>query len=404
MGHVAPSANIVLRTPAGTFVIIRSVDQPPGPGRSPRSGQDVAGHPAAAARWRDALHGADAAAAIRRFYAEQHLTVAQRSDAQLLQDVREDIERHRLVVYFFADVHALPQILAAPAAPAAAPAGDVASWSMQDRLAEMFRRLPGHVPGALRGELTAFLSPENIRNMVAFFIGFALVQTIPGADAAADAVLTGLAWYFYGWGGAVAAYDLIHAVVLAATAKRQADLEQAAQAAATALVALGTVVLLKKLNDRVREETRQGGGSPKGDQEQPRGGGEGRGAGAEEKPPVPRIADPDKYVQTRVNQLNDQIPASSRGRITMAVAVVEDQSGAQSVLVGTSEPRGYLRPGVTLDPGETMVAGTGHAEADIVNYAAQNDLSVVSIGATRPVCAGCQSLIPDETSIATPLK
>ncbi len=88
----------------------------------------------------------------------------------------------------------------------------------------------------------------------------------------------------------------------------------------------------------------------------------------------------------------------------MAVGVVQDQEGAQSVLVGTSEPRGYLRPGVTLEPGETVVPGTGHAEADIVNYAQQNNLNLLSVGATRPVCPGCQSVIPPSTTIVTPLK
>ena len=31
----------------------------------------------------------------------------------------------------------------------------------------------------------------------------------------------------------------------------------------------------------------------------------------------------------------------------MGVAVVEDANGVSSVLVSTSEPRGYLRPGVS---------------------------------------------------------
>jgi filamentous hemagglutinin len=89
----------------------------------------------------------------------------------------------------------------------------------------------------------------------------------------------------------------------------------------------------------------------------------------------------------------------------MAVGVVEDSNGVRSVLIGTSEPGGYLRPGVTLAPGETMVSGTGHAEADIINYANANGLKVIDIGATRPVCPGCQDLInPTGANISTPLK
>ena len=112
-----------------------------------------------------------------------------------------------------------------------------------------------------------------------------------------------------------------------------------------------------------------------------------------------------EIVTGRIAALQDAIPAAQQGRITMAVAVVEDTDGTQSVLVGTSEPGGYLRPGVTLAPGETMVTGTGHAEEDIINYANANGLTVINIGATRPVCPNCQSIIaPTGATISTPLK
>lgn len=89
----------------------------------------------------------------------------------------------------------------------------------------------------------------------------------------------------------------------------------------------------------------------------------------------------------------------------MGVAVVEDANGVRSVVVSTSEPRGYLRPGVTLQPGETVIAGTGHAEADIVSYANANGLKIIDIGATRPVCAGCQNTVaPTGANITTPRK
>jgi filamentous hemagglutinin len=89
----------------------------------------------------------------------------------------------------------------------------------------------------------------------------------------------------------------------------------------------------------------------------------------------------------------------------MGVGVVEDASGTRSVLISTSEPRGYLRPGVTLKPGERVIPGTGHAEADIISYAKANNLKVVDIGATRPVCPGCQDVIgPSGANISTPLK
>jgi filamentous hemagglutinin len=88
----------------------------------------------------------------------------------------------------------------------------------------------------------------------------------------------------------------------------------------------------------------------------------------------------------------------------MGVGVGTNADGNETVLIGTSELRGYLRPGVTLEPGETMVSGTGHAEADIINYAKNNGISLPSIGATRPVCPACQLVISPETVIATPTK
>ncbi|UMY49625.1 hemagglutinin repeat-containing protein [Pseudomonas azotoformans] len=114
---------------------------------------------------------------------------------------------------------------------------------------------------------------------------------------------------------------------------------------------------------------------------------------------------PSNLVQNRVSEIQSQIPANSQGRITMGVAVVEDTNGVRSVLVSTSEPRGYLRPGVSLQEGEKVVVGTGHAEADIVSYANANGLKVVDIGATRPVCASCQNVIePTGANVSTPLK
>jgi filamentous hemagglutinin len=105
------------------------------------------------------------------------------------------------------------------------------------------------------------------------------------------------------------------------------------------------------------------------------------------------LDNPSQIVVTRINELRSAIPTAQQGRITMAVAVVEDSQGVPSVVVATSEPRGYLRPGVTLKPGEAMVAGTGHAEANIIAHARLFNLRVIDIGATRPICMACQILI-----------
>jgi filamentous hemagglutinin len=61
--------------------------------------------------------------------------------------------------------------------------------------------------------------------------------------------------------------------------------------------------------------------------------------------------------------------------------------------------------GVTLAPGETLAPGLGHAEADIVNFAKQNGLRLFEVGATRPICPACASLIEGAGARpVTPLK
>jgi hypothetical protein len=119
----------------------------------------------------------------------------------------------------------------------------------------------------------------------------------------------------------------------------------------------------------------------------------------------PLYDNPSQVVQDRVGTLRGSIPENSRGRITMAVGVAEDQAGARTVLIGTSEPRGYIRPGVTINEGEVIVRGTGHAEADIVRFVNDNDLLLIDIGATRPVCIGCASVVaPTGAKVSTPFK
>lgn len=114
---------------------------------------------------------------------------------------------------------------------------------------------------------------------------------------------------------------------------------------------------------------------------------------------------PSTLIQNRINELKAAIPANVRGRITMSVGVAEDATGKRTVLIGTSEPRGYLRPNVQLNEGEVVVSGTGHAEDDVVSYAKTHNLKLIDIGATRPVCVSCQTVIsPTDSNITTPLK
>lgn len=116
----------------------------------------------------------------------------------------------------------------------------------------------------------------------------------------------------------------------------------------------------------------------------------------------------------RINALKLVIPADSERRITMAVGLVERPDGTRFMIVATSEEgvkitplRGDAKALVASWDDAVPIPGAGHAEMDIVNYAKNNDLKLVQIGATRPVCRQCASgpnFIPFDTEIVTPIK
>lgn len=111
--------------------------------------------------------------------------------------------------------------------------------------------------------------------------------------------------------------------------------------------------------------------------------------------------------EQRAQALQDALPEGSRGRVTMAAGVVEDAAGVRQTIIGTSEKRGYLRPGVklALRPGEIVAGGSGHGEQNLVEWSEHNGHRVVAIGAGRPICSSCGQCIDDSGGIlATPLK
>jgi hypothetical protein len=79
----------------------------------------------------------------------------------------------------------------------------------------------------------------------------------------------------------------------------------------------------------------------------------------------------------------------------MGVGIAVDSSGNRHVIVGTSERNGYIRPGVSLLPGEVLATGAGgsHAEIDIKDVAEARGWTLIGVGATRPACAACQDTL-----------
>ncbi|MFI7603243.1 RHS repeat-associated core domain-containing protein [Actinoplanes sp. NPDC049681] len=100
-------------------------------------------------------------------------------------------------------------------------------------------------------------------------------------------------------------------------------------------------------------------------------------------------------IGARAAELQEALPAASRGRVTMGVGEGVDASGTTRTVIGTSEPNGYLRPGVRdmVRPGEEVATGTGHAEANILDYMKANGITPGQVGAGRPICPACASAI-----------
>ena len=116
-----------------------------------------------------------------------------------------------------------------------------------------------------------------------------------------------------------------------------------------------------------------------------------------------------RETQMRAYELRQAMGKSHSFGTTMAVGVAEDSSGARVTLIATNETSSqglYLRPGVALRSNEILVSGTGHAEQRIVSFAEQQRLSLLTVGATRPVCAeGCvPAIVSTGADIATPIK
>ncbi len=107
---------------------------------------------------------------------------------------------------------------------------------------------------------------------------------------------------------------------------------------------------------------------------------------------------PTEAIVGRVSELREQIPEDTRGRITLSVGLAELDKEHRYLVLGTSEPRGYLRPGVRPRLGEIVVScfPCAHAEITVIAFVRQKEgWSVILIGATRPICDDCRDGIDE---------
>ncbi|MCP3939447.1 MAG: hypothetical protein GY708_29220, partial [Actinomycetia bacterium] len=107
-------------------------------------------------------------------------------------------------------------------------------------------------------------------------------------------------------------------------------------------------------------------------------------------------------------QVMKTLPGKQRGKVTMGVGVALDSFGRLRTLIGTSEPRGYIRgPLRHLIQSKDVVVrgGKTHAEADIVAYSKANGWTLIAVGATNKICPPCAAAIAEAgANAATPLK
>lgn len=115
-----------------------------------------------------------------------------------------------------------------------------------------------------------------------------------------------------------------------------------------------------------------------------------------------------KTVQTngeRATEIHQAVPKATQTRTTIAVADATDAGGKPVKIVGSSENRLRVAQRNMLKANEVEAKGKGHAEVTILNYAQQNGFDVLNIGASRPICEGCEVWINNAgVTPTTPLK
>lgn len=76
-------------------------------------------------------------------------------------------------------------------------------------------------------------------------------------------------------------------------------------------------------------------------------------------------------------------------------------------MIGTSEPRGYIKGPLRglIRSDDIIVRGSGHAEADVVQYSNAQGWNLIGVGATRDICPACAAdIAATGADAATPLQ
>ena len=118
-----------------------------------------------------------------------------------------------------------------------------------------------------------------------------------------------------------------------------------------------------------------------------------------------KVADEVVDLGERAKEIHSTLSEVTQTKTTTAVAEVANEGGDVSFLVASSEKR--LRPAqrAALNSTETVVMGAGHAEVTAMNAAIESGLKVLRVGASRPICTGCErAIIANDAIPASSLK
>jgi hypothetical protein len=105
-------------------------------------------------------------------------------------------------------------------------------------------------------------------------------------------------------------------------------------------------------------------------------------------------------LRARAAQLSAVQPPEVAPWIRLAVGLGEDHDGRRIVVVGTSEPAGYLRPGTVPERHEVVVGDGRPPELAIVDYLRERELVPIAVCATTPPTTDVQSQLA-EAGVAT---
>ena len=233
---------------------------------------------------------------------------------------------------------------------------DVAHWDLQAKLLESARRAADFLPGEAREQFLQLFNPVNLAITTAVLLAWALAQLTP-AGWIADIVLILIALGTLGFAAFQVGGELGSYLRIAAEAKSEADLDEAARHLAVAVSTIGVTVfvaLIMKAGAKL--------GGPAGAMAAARLGFFGRSVeewlivlGKPKAPPLVR-----ERLETALEFFRDRIPGKEAGSIegyikgidlAKPVARVSLDPGKELAMFGDKKAPGsfYTKPGTGMD-------------------------------------------------------